>query len=98
MYVPPLVSRHRKALASIGGDRRLRSRLTQTKEPAVQRRRIKQLTSPGERLDQAQQLRKQAQGTPPGIEREWLMRRARQAEIAKQMHEWIISPGLQLPK
>lgn len=49
-------------------------------------------------LNRAQQLRKQAQGTPPDIRREWLMRRARQAEIAKQMHEWTISPDLQPPK
>jgi hypothetical protein len=47
--------------------------------------------------DEAQRLRKQAQGTPPGIEHERLIRRARQAETASQMNEWLTSRGLQPP-
>ena len=33
--------------------------------------------------EEAQRLRKQALGTPPGIERDRLLRRARQAEMAQ---------------
>jgi hypothetical protein len=65
----------------------------------MHRHRIKQTHSLDEHLDdQAQQLRTRAQGMSPGIEREWLMRRARQAEITKQMQGWIVSPALQPPK
>ncbi len=49
---------------------------------------------PGE----AKRLRKQAQGTPPGIERERLVRRARQLETTSHMNEWLTSRGLQAPK
>jgi hypothetical protein len=33
----------------------------------------------------------------PGIERDRLIRLARQAETAAHMHEWLTSPGLQAP-
>ena len=36
--------------------------------------------------------------TPRGVEREKLIRRARQAETAARMHEWMMSPGLQAPR
>ena len=56
------------------------------------RRLFRQTTSLKERLaKEATQLRKQAQGTPPGIERELLVRRARRAETASQMIEWLAS-------
>ena len=59
-----------------------------------ERRRFTQTTSLEERLaDEAKRLRKQAQGTPPGIERERLVRRARQAETASRMTEWLTSRG-----
>jgi hypothetical protein len=45
----------------------------------------------------AQRLRKQAQGTPLGIEREKLLCRARQAEEASQIFQWLRSPGLKSP-
>jgi hypothetical protein len=48
--------------------------------------------------EEAAKLRKEAKGTPPGIERERLMRRARQAETGSHMSEWLRSPGLQPPK
>ena len=45
-----------------------------------QRRGIKQ-TEPNRRLAlEATHLRKLAQGTPPGVRREWLLKRARQCE------------------
>jgi predicted trehalose synthase len=63
-----------------------------------QRRRIQQNQSLEQRLaDDAKRLRKEAQGTPPGIERDRLIRRARQAETASHMSEWLSSPGLQTP-
>ncbi len=65
----------------------------------MQRRRFKQGAPLELRLaDQAERLRKEARGTPPGIEREKLLRRARQAETAAHMQEWLTSPGLQPPK
>ena len=64
-----------------------------------ERRRFTQTTSLEGRLaDEAKRLRKQAQGTPPGIERERLVRSARQAETASRMNEWLTSHGLQAPK
>jgi hypothetical protein len=65
----------------------------------MERRRFKQSAPLELRLaDQAERLRKEARGTPPGIEREKLLRRARQAETAAHMQEWLTSPGLQPPK
>ena len=65
----------------------------------MQRRHFKQTVSLDQRLsDEAQRLRKEAQGTPPGYQREMLIRRARQAETAAHMQQWLLSPGLQAPK
>jgi hypothetical protein len=59
----------------------------------AKRRRFKQTTSLKERLaKEATQLRKQAQGTPPGFERELLVRKARRAEAASHIIEWLTSP------
>jgi predicted trehalose synthase len=65
----------------------------------MQRRRFKQTSPLDQRLEeQARLLRKEALGTPPGIERERLIRRARQAETAVHIRQWIKSPGLQPPE
>jgi hypothetical protein len=48
--------------------------------------------------EQVMRLRKEAQGTPPGLEREKLIRQARKAEAAARIQEWLSSPGLQPPK
>jgi hypothetical protein len=64
-----------------------------------QRRRFEQTQSFEQRLsEEAAKLRKEAQDTPPGIERERLVRRARQAETASHVNGWLTSPGLQPPK
>lgn len=42
-------------------------------------------------------LRKEAQGTPPGIARDLLIRKARRAETAAHMQDWLKSPGLRPP-
>lgn len=65
----------------------------------MERRRFKQTTTLDHRLEeQAKRLREEARGTPPGIERDRLIRRARQAEVAAHMSEWLSSAGLQPPK
>jgi hypothetical protein len=65
----------------------------------MQRRRIKQTQSLEERLvEEADRLRNEAKGTPPGFEREELIRRARRAEAASHMNQWLTSAGLQPPK
>ena len=65
----------------------------------MQRRRFSQKQILEERLaEEAKRLRKEARGIPLGIQRERLMRRARQAETGSQISEWLRSPGLQPPK
>jgi hypothetical protein len=60
------------------------------------RHRITQIESLEARLaNEAAKLRKEALGTPQGVERERLMRRARQAETGSHISEWLSSPGLQ---
>jgi hypothetical protein len=64
----------------------------------MQRRRFKQTTTLEQRLiEEAGRLRKEARGTPPGIERERFLRRARQAETASHLSEWLSSRGSQSP-
>ncbi len=62
------------------------------------RRRFKQTLTLETRLtDWAMQIREQAAKLRPGTERESLIRKARQAETAARLNEWINSPGLQAP-
>jgi hypothetical protein len=64
----------------------------------MKRRRIKQTIPLDERLTQeAERLRQLARGTPPGIERERMIRRARQAETASHISQRFSSPGLRAP-
>jgi hypothetical protein len=57
-----------------------------------ERRRFTQTTALEESLaKEATQLRKQAQGTPPGVERDLLVRKARRAETASHMTKWPAS-------
>ena len=46
---------------------------------------------------EAERLRKEARGTPPGVERDRLIRMARLAETASHMNQWLSSPGLMVP-
>jgi hypothetical protein len=63
------------------------------------RRRFKQVTSLKDRLIQeAENLRRQANEMPPGAPRDELLRKARQAETAARVDDWLASPGLQAPK
>ena len=64
----------------------------------MQRRRLMQTAPLEQRLEeQAKRLRQEARGTPPGVEREKLIRRARQAETASHINQWISSKGLKAP-
>jgi hypothetical protein len=65
----------------------------------MKRRRIKHEASFQERLaEQARTLREQAKTLQLGKERDDLMRRARQAEIASHINEWLTSPRFASPK
>lgn len=63
------------------------------------RRRFKQTQSLEERLEaEAARLREEAKKAAPGIDREQLLRKARQAETGSHISEWLHSPGLRPPK
>jgi hypothetical protein len=63
------------------------------------RPRIKQATSPRDRLlREAESLRRQAEEMPPGVCRDEFLRKARQAETAAHVDDWLSSPGLQPPR
>jgi hypothetical protein len=65
----------------------------------MQRRRFRQIQTLEERLgEEASRLREEAKALPPGIERDQLIRRARQAETGSHMNKWLTSTGLQSPK
>lgn len=64
-----------------------------------QRRRFKINQPLEERLcEEAERLRARARDLQPGPERDKTIRKARQAETASHMSEWLTSPGLQPPK
>ena len=66
---------------------------------AQERRRIKLATFEERLAEEAQKFKEAAEQQPPGsLARELLLRRARQAETASHIHDWLISPGLQAPK
>lgn len=65
----------------------------------AERRRIKHQKTFEERLaEEAVRSKDAARDLPPGMERELLLRRARQAETASRMSDWLRSPGLQRPR
>lgn len=65
----------------------------------MDRRRFTQTQSLEERLaEEAKRLRAEAKLLRPGMARDALIRRARQAETGAHMSEWLRSPGLQPPE
>jgi hypothetical protein len=65
----------------------------------MQRRRFKQTRSLEERLsEEAKRLREEARLLPPSAERDEMIRKARQAETASHMNDWLTSPGLRPPE
>ena len=47
--------------------------------------------------EQSDALRQQAAKLPMGLERDRLLREARQLETASRVNEWLSSPGLKKP-
>ena len=65
----------------------------------MQRNRFKQPQSLAERLaEEAKRLREEARLLRPGPVRATALEKARQAEMAARMNEWLTSPGLRPPK
>jgi hypothetical protein len=64
----------------------------------MQRRRYKQILTFPELEDEVARLRMEAEKLAPGIEREVLLRKARQAETALHVNDWLSSPGLKAPQ
>jgi hypothetical protein len=65
----------------------------------MERRSVQRETSLEQRLaSRAGRLKDEANKLPPGDERDALIRRARQAEVASHINEWLNSPGLATPK
>jgi hypothetical protein len=64
----------------------------------MQSRRFKNtLTFPDRMAEEAERFREEAETKPPGQERDDLLRKARQAETAAHIDEWLSSPGLKGP-
>lgn len=65
----------------------------------IKRRRVKHEKTFRERLEEeAARFKELAEQTPPGMQRELYLRRARQAETASQINNWLKSPSPQPPK
>jgi len=65
----------------------------------LKRRRFKQQLTLQDRLSAwVKQVQEQASKLPPGPEREALLKKARQADVANHLHDWAGSSGLQPPK
>ena len=63
------------------------------------RRRFKQQFTLQDRLlAWSKEVLEQAKKLPPGAERDALMKKARQADVASHLDDWAKSPGLQPPK
>jgi hypothetical protein len=64
-----------------------------------QRRRFKQTVSLKDRLSAfVRAMQERAEITPPGPERDEILKKVRQAETASHLDNWATSPGLQPPK
>jgi hypothetical protein len=65
----------------------------------MQRRCYKNILTFPERLDhEVKRLRIEAEKLPPGSERDQLLRKARQAETALHVNDWLSSPELKPPE
>ena len=62
-----------------------------------ERRRFEQIPLDKRLSEEVERLRKEARGTPPGVERDKLIRMARLAETTSRMSDWLSSPGLKTP-
>ena len=65
----------------------------------MQRRRFKNiLIFPDRVAKESALLREEAETKPPGKERDALLRKARQADTAAHINDWVHSAGLRPPK
>ena len=65
----------------------------------MDRRRFMQTVPLIERLaEEAHRIREEAKKLRPGKERQEMLRKAREAEIAASITQWISSPGLKPPE
>jgi len=63
------------------------------------RRRYKQQLTLQDRISAwMKQVQQQASKLPPGPERDALLKKARQADVANHLQDWAKSPGLRPPK
>jgi hypothetical protein len=68
-------------------------------EVIMHRQRVVQTVPLIERLEQeSQRIREEAKKLRPGKERHEMLRKARQADIAASITQWISSPGLKPPE
>ncbi len=75
------------------------SRPNENEGHAVLRRHLRQIDSLKDRLASfAKDARKKASLLPPGPEKEQMLRKARQADTAAHLDDWVNSSGLQPPK
>jgi hypothetical protein len=72
--------------------------MTEHERRAVRRRRFREAEPLEDRLSkEAKRLREEARLLPPGLARELTLRKARQAETAAHLTDWLRSPGLKPP-
>jgi hypothetical protein len=72
---------------------------SQTYGAMLRRRRFKQVEPLEQRLAlEAKRLRDEARLRPPGLTRELTLKKARQAETAAHLSDWLRSPGLRPSK
>jgi hypothetical protein len=64
----------------------------------MQRRLFKRISLEERLSEEAKRLRVEAKLLPPGTARDEMIRKARQAETASHMNEWLTSPGLRPPQ
>jgi hypothetical protein len=64
----------------------------------MQRRLFKRISLEERLSEEAKRLRTEAKLLPPGTARDEMIRKARQAETASHMNEWLTSPGLRPPQ
>lgn len=62
------------------------------------RRRFKQILTFPELENEVASLRAEAEKFAQGVERDELLRKARQAETALRVNKWLSSPGLKAPE
>jgi hypothetical protein len=78
---------------------RVRPKQTRATESfAMSTHEYKPADSIDERLKAAKYLRTRAGETPPGVRRDELLRKARQAELAANVEDWLAPPDPEPPK